>query len=63
MINISENIKNILICGLGGVGGYFGGKIAYKIAQLNDERYKIYFLARGRHLEEIKNFKRRRTSL
>ena len=46
-------IKNILVCGLGGVGGYFGGKIAHKIAQLNDEKYKIYFLTRGSHLEEI----------
>jgi len=51
---MSENIKNILVCGLGGVGGYFGGKIAHKIAQLNEEKYKIYFLARGLHLEEIK---------
>lgn len=48
-----EHIKSILVCGLGGVGGYFGGKIAHKIAQLNDEKYKIYFLARGSHLEEI----------
>jgi len=51
---MSENIKNILVCGLGGVGGYFGGKIAHKIAQLYEEKYKIYFLARGLHLEEIK---------
>ncbi len=51
---MSENIKNILVCGLGGVGGYFGGKIAHKIAQLNEEKYNIYFLARGPHLEEIK---------
>ena len=36
---MSENIKNILVCGLGGVGGYFGGKIAYKIAQLYEEKF------------------------
>ncbi|HDZ18009.1 hypothetical protein LCGC14_0507270 [marine sediment metagenome] len=54
MTNMSEKIKNILVCGLGGVGGYFGGKVAHKIAQLNEEKYKIYFLARGLHLEEIK---------
>ncbi len=51
---MAENIKNILVCGLGGVGGYFGGKIAHKIAQLYKEKHKIYFLARGLHLEEIK---------
>lgn len=51
---MTQNIKNILVCGLGGVGGYFGGKIANKIAQLNEKSYKIYFLARGAHLEEIK---------
>ncbi len=47
-------IKNIWICGVGGVGGYFGGRIANKIAQLGEKKYKIYFLARGTHLEEIK---------
>ncbi|MFX1275935.1 MAG: 2-dehydropantoate 2-reductase N-terminal domain-containing protein, partial [Promethearchaeota archaeon] len=47
-------IKNILICGLGGVGGYFGGRIAHKIAQLNNVEYNIYFLARGPHLKEIR---------
>ena len=47
-------IKHIWICGIGGVGGYFGGRIAYKISTLNLEKYKIYFLARSLHLEEIK---------
>ncbi len=46
-------IKNILICGVGGVGGYFGGRIAYKISQLGDIKKKIYFLARGPQLEII----------
>lgn len=44
-------IKNIWICGLGGVGGYFGGVIAKK---LENSSTKIYFLARGQHLNEIK---------
>ncbi len=47
-------IKNIWICGVGGVGGYFGGRIAHKITLLGDRKYKTYFLARGPHLEEIK---------
>ena len=46
-------IKNIWICGIGGVGGYFGGKIAYKISNIELDKYKIYFLARGSHLGEI----------
>ncbi len=46
-------IKNIWICGVGGVGGYFGGRIAHKISRLLLEKYKIYFLARGPHLDKI----------
>lgn len=46
-------LKNILICGIGGVGGYFGGKIAYKINSVKNPPYNIFFLARGKHLEEI----------
>lgn len=43
---------NIAIIGVGGVGGYFGGKIAkcFEINTLN----KVYFIARGEHLEQIK---------
>jgi 2-dehydropantoate 2-reductase len=42
---------NIGIIGLGGVGGYFGGKICRQIAGTADN---IYFVARGNHLEAIK---------
>jgi len=47
-------IQNILICGVGGVGGYFGGILANKINQLGKKEYKTYFLARGSHLDIIK---------
>jgi len=47
-------IKNICIFGLGGVGGVFGGKIAHAIAQEKDTGKKVFFIARGKHLEEIK---------
>lgn len=47
-------IQNILICGVGGVGGYFGGILANKINLLGKKEYKTYFLARGPHLEIIK---------
>jgi 2-dehydropantoate 2-reductase len=39
------------IIGVGGVGGYFGGKICkYASAEETD----VYFIARGKHLEEIR---------
>lgn len=47
-------VQNILICGVGGVGGYFGGILANKINQLATKKYKTYFLARGPHLDIIK---------
>ncbi len=52
-MNKDKKINDVLICGVGGVGGYFGGKIAYKINKLVDKKKKIYFLARGAHLKEI----------
>ncbi len=46
-------IKNILICGVGGVGGYFGGIMAYNIIKSSKKIYNIYFYTRGNHLKEI----------
>ena len=43
---------NIGIIGIGGVGGYFGGKLTGLLGQYKD--LKIYFVARNKHLEEIK---------
>jgi 2-dehydropantoate 2-reductase len=42
--------QHILIVGLGGVGGYFGGMLARKYENTD---IHINFLARGNHLEEI----------
>lgn len=42
---------NIAIIGIGGVGGYFGGKIA-KLAE-KDGNLKVFFIARGEHLTAI----------
>lgn len=42
---------NIGIIGVGGVGGYFGGKICKKAL---DREAKVYFVARGKHLDEIR---------
>ncbi len=41
---------NVGIIGVGGVGGYFGGKICRQAAVGTS----VFFVARGRHLEEIR---------
>ena len=41
----------IVIVGLGGVGGYFGGMLAKYYAKNND--IEIYFVARGEHLKKV----------
>ena len=38
---------NIVVFGAGGVGGYFGGKLA-------QAGYDVTFIARGKHLQAIK---------
>lgn len=45
-------MKRIAIIGIGGVGGYFGGKMAQALA--DSKEHEVYFVARGKHLEEIK---------
>jgi 2-dehydropantoate 2-reductase len=41
----------IAILGIGGVGGYYGGKLAAHFT--NDKHVEIIFIARGNHLKEI----------
>jgi 2-dehydropantoate 2-reductase len=43
----------IIIAGLGGVGGYFGGLLAYHF--YDNENVEINFFARGQHLKEIQD--------
>ncbi|MBW2247566.1 MAG: 2-dehydropantoate 2-reductase [Deltaproteobacteria bacterium] len=43
----------IAIIGVGGVGGYFGGKLAMHYA--NNKDVDVTFIARGKHLKEIQN--------
>lgn len=43
--------KRIVIVGIGGVGGYFGGLLAKKYTDSNE--VEIIFVARGEHLDEI----------
>lgn len=42
----------IIIAGIGGVGGYFGGLLANKYA--GSKEIEIIFIARGEHLQKIK---------
>jgi len=42
----------IAIVGIGGVGGYFGGKLAREYDSKDD--HQIFFVVRGPHLEKIK---------
>ncbi|MDP4238237.1 MAG: 2-dehydropantoate 2-reductase [Bacteroidota bacterium] len=41
----------IVIVGLGGVGGYYGGLLAKRYAE--DPELEIYFVARGEHLKQV----------
>lgn len=49
----NNQINNICVYGIGGVGGYFGGKIAYKINMDAKNNTAVHFIARGQHLQEI----------
>ncbi|MBQ8730908.1 MAG: 2-dehydropantoate 2-reductase, partial [Lachnospiraceae bacterium] len=44
----------IAIIGIGGVGGYFGGKLTRILNMRSAERHEIYFVARGEHGRKIK---------
>jgi len=44
---------NVCVFGVGGVGGYFGGKLAHAFSSRPDSSVNIFFVARGKHLEAI----------
>jgi len=44
-------VSKIVIVGLGGVGGYYGGLLAKRYA--DDPTVEIYFVARGEHLKKV----------
>jgi 2-dehydropantoate 2-reductase len=48
-----KKIKNICVYGIGGVGGYFGGRIAHKISSDNLQDMEVYFIGRGEHLKTV----------
>jgi 2-dehydropantoate 2-reductase len=45
---------NVCVIGVGGVGGYFGGKLTHTFSSNPDSPVNIFFVARGKHLEAIK---------
>lgn len=53
-MTVESKIRNICIFGIGGIGGVFGGMIARAIEENRDTVHKVYFIARGAHLERIK---------
>jgi 2-dehydropantoate 2-reductase len=48
------NIQTVWVYGVGGVGGFIGGKIALFLQKGWQKHTKLYFVARGKHLEEIR---------
>jgi 2-dehydropantoate 2-reductase len=48
---VGEYSVNIAVIGVGGVGGYFGGRLCQPLQSRGD---KVYFVARGDHLAEIR---------
>ena len=47
------NIQTIWVYGVGGVGGFIGGKIARFLQKEHRKDTRLYFIARGEHLKEI----------
>ena len=45
---------NVAVIGVGGVGGYFGGRLAHAFSSGPDSSVKIFFIARGKHLDAIR---------
>jgi 2-dehydropantoate 2-reductase len=51
----SDEVSHICVFGVGGVGGYFGGRIAWALARQNDSAWDVHFVARGSHLAKIRS--------
>ena len=51
---VTMNRRNVCVIGVGGVGGYFGGKLAHTFSSNSDSSVNVFFVARGKHLGAIK---------
>ena len=47
------DVRRLAVFGVGGVGGYFGGKIAAAVAGEPGHSWAVHFIARGAHLAEL----------
>jgi 2-dehydropantoate 2-reductase len=54
MIKNGPEIKRVCIYGVGGVGGYYGGRIAEAFQKDRSKGREVYFIARGEHLKAIR---------
>jgi len=52
-MNSLSIVKKLCVYGIGGVGGYFGGKVLDKIGDTLNGYPETYFIARGEHLYAI----------
>lgn len=51
---VTVNKLNVCVIGMGGVGGYFGGKFAHAFSPNSDSSINVFFVARGKHLAAIR---------
>lgn len=49
-----DRTSHLCVFGVGGVGGYFGGRLAAWIAAQDAPEWDVHFVARGEHLARIK---------
>ena len=49
---MGKTIKSVCVYGIGGVGGYFGGRIAHEISKGN-RAIQVHFIGRGEHLKAV----------
>lgn len=47
--------RHVCVFGVGGVGGYFGGRLAWWLESQTDPDWHVSFLARGEHLAAIRS--------
>jgi len=48
------DIRKVCVFGAGGIGGFFGAKMAERINANKDLDQEVYFIARGKHLDAIR---------
>jgi 2-dehydropantoate 2-reductase len=53
MIQDTCDIKRVCIYGTGGVGGYYGGRVAEHFQKDKSHKRQVYFIARGEHLKRL----------